>query len=171
MSKSCACNGENENCRHCHGSGIVPDRLGAALDEAVRRRIIEDSPSDDIKASPRPSWSLSNTSTTLPPDWAECPKGCGWMNNTREVERHAKNCAGVRVSPPQKMSAALITNPTAQEVNLESAKDSTRQNTIFAAPHDKNLDATKDLGYPAREQQGKYGSYPGCDDFSDESEP
>jgi hypothetical protein len=171
MSQSCVCNGENENCRHCHGSGIVPDRLGAALDEAVRRRTIEDSPSDDIKASPRPWWFPSNISSPLPPDWAECPKGCGWMNNIREVERHAKNCAGVRVSPPQKKSATPIANPTTEEVNLECAKDPTRQDTIFAAPHDKNLDATKNWGYPAREQQGKYGSHPGCDDFSDESEP
>ena len=170
MSQSCICNGENENCRHCQGSGIVPDRLGAALDEAARRRVIEDSPSDDIKTSPRPWWFPSNISTLLPPDWAECPKGCGWRTNIREVERHAKNCAGVRVGPPQKRSAAPIAIPTTQEVNLESAKDPSRENTIFAAPHDKNLDATKKWGYPAREQ-GKYGSHPGCDDFNDESEP
>jgi hypothetical protein len=93
------------------------------------------------------------------------------MNNIREVERHAKNCAGVRISPRQKKSATPIANAKTQEVNLESAKDPTRQDTIFAAPHDKNLDATKNWGYPAREQQGKYGSHPGCDDFNDESEP
>ena len=33
-----------------------------------------------------------------------------------------------------------------------------------------NLDATKNWGYPAREQ-GRYGSYPTHDNFGDESEP
>ena len=34
----------------------------------------------------------------------------------------------------------------------------------------KNIDATKNIGYPAREQ-GRYGSHPTHDDFDDESEP
>ncbi len=33
-----------------------------------------------------------------------------------------------------------------------------------------NLDATKNIGYPAREQ-GRYGSHPSHDGFDDESEP
>ncbi len=33
-----------------------------------------------------------------------------------------------------------------------------------------NLDATKGIGYPAREE-GRYGSYPSHDGFDDESEP
>ena len=33
-----------------------------------------------------------------------------------------------------------------------------------------NLDATKNCGYPAREE-GRYGSYPSHDGFDDESEP
>jgi hypothetical protein len=33
-----------------------------------------------------------------------------------------------------------------------------------------NLDATKGIGYPAREE-GHYGSYPGHDGFDDESKP
>jgi hypothetical protein len=33
-----------------------------------------------------------------------------------------------------------------------------------------NLDATKGIGYPARDD-GRYGSFPSHDDFDDESEP
>jgi hypothetical protein len=33
-----------------------------------------------------------------------------------------------------------------------------------------NLDATKNCGYPAREE-GRYGSYPSHDGFDDESKP
>lgn len=33
-----------------------------------------------------------------------------------------------------------------------------------------NLDATKDIGYPAREE-GRYGSHPAHDDFDDEAKP
>jgi hypothetical protein len=33
-----------------------------------------------------------------------------------------------------------------------------------------NLDATKGIGYPARDD-GRYGSYPSHDGFADESEP
>jgi hypothetical protein len=39
----------------------------------------------------------------------------------------------------------------------------------FEAPED-NLDATKGIGYPARERS-KYGSHPVHDGFDDESEP
>jgi hypothetical protein len=62
MSHSCVCGGENENCRYCGGSGIIADVLGSALDETVRRLAIENSPTEDIKASPRPWWFPSNIS-------------------------------------------------------------------------------------------------------------
>jgi len=35
---------------------------------------------------------------------------------------------------------------------------------------EENLDATKGIGYPARDD-GRYGSYPSHDGFDDESEP
>jgi hypothetical protein len=35
---------------------------------------------------------------------------------------------------------------------------------------DSKMDATRDIGYPARER-GPYGSHPGHDDFDDESGP
>jgi len=35
MSRSCVCDGNNENCRYCGGTGMLPDRLGAALGETL----------------------------------------------------------------------------------------------------------------------------------------
>jgi len=40
----------------------------------------------------------------------------------------------------------------------------------FAEKPLPNLDATKNMGYPAREDRGKYGSGASRDDFDDESE-
>lgn len=52
----------------------------------------------------------------------------------------------------------------------ESAKDVLRESTTFAAPRDKNLDATKLYAHSYREQ-GRFGSHPSHDGFGDESGP
>jgi hypothetical protein len=41
---------------------------------------------------------------------------------------------------------------------------------VVDSPGWDTLDATKNIGYPARES-GRYGSYPAHDGFDDESEP
>ncbi len=55
------------------------------------------------------------------------------------------------------------------ETDTESAR-STEGEEIEAPEWWNNLDATKGIGYPAREQ-GRYGSYPSHDGFDDESQP
>jgi hypothetical protein len=157
MSRSCICDGQNPSCRHCGGSGMMPDRLAVAFDETIRRITIENSQTEDIKASPRPWWFPSNIS--VPP----CPKGCGRWVDPQRVEEHLRNCTG-----PQKTKPIPASNPKPGEVG--SAKDPTRQDTSFVAPRDKNLDATKLYAHPYREQ-GRYGSHPSHDGFDDESTP
>lgn len=41
MSRSCVCEGSNENCRFCGGLGTVPDTLATALDGRVQRLATE----------------------------------------------------------------------------------------------------------------------------------
>ncbi len=160
MSLSCVCNGENESCRHCGGSGIIADDgLAAALDETVRRLAIEKSYTEDIEASPRPWWFPSNISTPA------CPKGCGRWVDPQKVEEHLRSCTG-----PQKTKPTHSSNSKPNEGPVTSAKDPTRQDTIFVAPRDRNLDATKLYAHPYREQ-GRYGSHPSHDPFDDESTP
>ena len=170
---TCVCNGENGNCRYCGGSGIMEDRLRPAFDETLRRRAIEESPTEDIKASPRPWWFPSNISVTPPPKWIKCPKGCGrWVDIQRE-QSHITNCTGVRATPAEKTKPTPPSNTKTEEARPEqvtSDKDPTRQDTTFVAGRDKNLDATKLYAHAYREQ-GKYGSHPSHDGFDDESEP
>jgi hypothetical protein len=142
MSHSCVCGGENENCRYCGGSGIVAERLGAALDDTLRRVTIENSPTEDIKAEHNrwPSW--SQISVPPPIRWAKCPKGCGRWVNIQKVERHVKNCAGVRISPPQKKSPIPLANPKPEGISFarpsttgtssvhQNAAPSRRQRTV-----------------------------------------
>ena len=121
MSRSCVCGGENENCRYCGGSGIVADRLGAALDDTLRRVAVENSPTEDIKAAPKRRSAQSNINLPPPIRWIKCPKGCGRWVNPQKVERHLKNCTGVRVAAPQKVKTAPTTdlNPKQEERQYE----------------------------------------------------
>lgn len=172
MSHSCICNGENENCRYCHGSGIMDDRLRPAFDDySVRRRAIEES---KAKASPRPWWwNPSYTSVLLPPE-IKCPKGCGRWVEVQEAHSHLTNCTGVRGALAQKTEhtpSSIAKAGDGRPAQVTSDRDPTRQHTDFLAPRDKNLDATKLYAHPCREQQGKYGSHPSHDGFDDESSP
>jgi len=56
------------------------------------------------------------------------------------------------------------------KVVVRSSKDVHRQATTLVAPRDKNLDATKLYAHSYREQ-GRFGSHPSHDGFSDESGP
>src|SRR6266403_2994943 len=123
MSHSCVCGGENESCRYCGGSGIIADALGSALDETVRRLAIENSPTEDIKASPRPWWFPSNIS-----EYVATPQT-------------------TKPAPPSNPKPERLT-PSARPA--ASAQDPTRQNTTLVAPRDKNLDATKLYAHPCR---------------------
>ena len=51
-----------------------------------------------------------------------------------------------------------------------SASDVLRESTTFAAPRDKNLDATNLYAHSYREH-GRFGSHPSHDGFDDESSP
>jgi hypothetical protein len=55
------------------------------------------------------------------------------------------------------------------ERNAEAALNPFPSNSTFFEPSQSNIDATKDIGYPARDYKSRYGSYPGHDGFDDES--
>lgn len=169
MSDSCVCDGVNQNCRYCGGSGIMEHRLGPAFDDySLRRRAIEET---RAKASPRPSWWFpSYSSAPLPPE-TKCPKGCGRWVESQKVQSHLANCTGVRVAPAQKSepTSSRIANE-AGAGQVTSDKDPTRQDTTLVAARDKNLDASKLYAHAYREH-GKYGSHPSHDGFGDESSP
>jgi hypothetical protein len=173
MSHSCICNGENENCRYCHGSGTMEDRLRPAFDETLRRRAIEESPTEDIKASPRPLWPIQAYDSVSVPFERRCPKGCGRWVEIHEVQSHLANCNGARVAPGLRAKHRPPDNAIAEETRsaqTTSDKDPVRQVTTLASPRDRNLDATKQYAHTCREQ-GKYGSHPSHDGFDDESGP
>lgn len=122
MSRSCVCGGENENCRYCGGSGIVADRLGTALNDALSRVTIENSPTEDIKAEHKRWPSRSQVSRSAPVRWVRCPKGCGrWVNilDGQKVEKHLRKCTGVRIAPPEKAPAPQ-SNPEVKEISFDS---------------------------------------------------
>jgi hypothetical protein len=52
----------------------------------------------------------------------------------------------------------------------ESLLNPYNSSSNFFESNAPNLDATKDMGYLAREERGKYGSRSGHDGFDDESE-
>ena len=123
MSHSCVCGGANENCRYCGGSGTIPDRLGSALDETLRRVGIENAPTDDIRLAPKRRSSLSRAKVLTRVKWVRCPKGCGrWVNilDTLKFARHLGKCTGVRVAPPKVAASTPSSVPKPEEINLQS---------------------------------------------------
>jgi len=62
----------------------------------------------------------------------------------------------------------LIHEQEADELRAESAFDTNLHARSISESRSPNLDATKDMCYPAREQ-GKYGSHAAHDAFDDES--
>jgi hypothetical protein len=80
MSRSCVCDGNNENCRFCCGTGVLPD-----LDRlwSVRRR---------------PIGKLARPPVNLIP----CPKGCGASLKPSNLSRHlTKAHPAAPVVPPK----------------------------------------------------------------------
>lgn len=89
---------------------------------------------------------------------------CWWANKTCY---HGKGGLALRVMGP-----AASHNQTEEPRNNRREERSARYKDVEAeieAPDWRNnLDASKDIGYPAREY-GLYGSYPAHDGFDDES--
>jgi len=73
---------------------------------------------------------------------------------------------GTKKSSPKPIRS-LGRNP---DVPPELMRYKPEDGEVESPPWANNLDATKNCGYPAREE-GRYGSYPSHDGFDDESEP
>jgi len=80
MSRSCVCEGSNENCRFCGGLGTVPDTLATTLDGRVQRLATEASSGTkkvrygliSHRVSPPRKVSSAPQSRIL----VSCPEGC-----------------------------------------------------------------------------------------------
>ena len=83
---------------------------------------------------------------------------CPMRNKTAPVGRQQQTLG--QVKKPTRSPMSFPAQSVRQKGELEVEQPSWRN----------NLDATKDRGYPAREE-GQYGSYPSHDGFDDESKP
>ena len=110
MSRSCVCGGTNENCRYCGGTGMIPDRLGAALDATLQRLQLENSPTEDIKFSPKRKSSQISIKPRPTIEWVQCPKGCGRWVNPRKLKRHLNRVHTTNPASSQ-MANASLTSP------------------------------------------------------------
>jgi hypothetical protein len=106
MSRSCVCGGSNENCRYCGGTGMLPDRLGAALDETLHRvadaqlntgsgKVRQKLVSHRLKGKPVTPRApdqrrIKRISVRPPANLVPCPQGCGAMVSARKLARHLR---------------------------------------------------------------------------------
>ncbi len=86
-----------------------------------------------------------------PDDKVRCPK-CPRTFLASHIEQHLKE----HETEEAERVAENFLNPYQSEA------------TFFEA-HPENIDATKNIGYPARDYKARYGTYPGHDGFDDES--
>ena len=128
MSRSCVCGGSNENCRFCGGSGMLPDRLGAALDETLHRMEEVQIHAGSGKVRPKLVSHRSKGKRVTPrvPDQPRtkrtpirqlancviCPQGCGAQLNPRRIERHLRKVHAIRTPSPHQMKNLAPTRPT-----------------------------------------------------------
>jgi hypothetical protein len=104
-------------------------------------------------------------------------KNCSLCNSqVREdrLQKHMSSRCAVRPNkPPVQVARASQRIKKSQHAAENSAPESVRQKGTIEVERPSwsdNLDATKNCGYPAREE-GRYGSYPSHDGFDDESKP
>ena len=91
------------------------------------------------------------------------PHGIAEVIQRLKTDRLGK--LGARVAAPKQSVKK------AQHSTGDASPDSARhEDKVKVERWWDNLDATKNRGYPAREE-GRYGSYPSHDGFDDESEP
>jgi hypothetical protein len=76
---------------------------------------VENSPTEDIKATPKRRSTPSHSNLPPPIRWVQCPKGCGRWINPQNVEKHIKKCSGIRVASPQKVKTIPTSGPNAQQ--------------------------------------------------------
>lgn len=86
MSRSCVCGGNNENCRFCYGSGVLPHNLGSSSKKSRQQVATKQTRVGAGKVRQQPE-RLSM------PTRIQCPKGCGrWLKlNMHKLQGHIKN--------------------------------------------------------------------------------
>jgi hypothetical protein len=183
--RDCTCGGANENCMFCFGTGIIvgpksiPSCTGApgslqrnraygrrsrplrpcpicgALVGRLQRHLNKahgkhDKPAPE--ANPLSVAGSANRSTRSLQDKVK-PR--------RQKRQQTKPHAGPVASPQQ---------PSRPEANPTAVRPEKLQNDVLQQKLSRALDATKNFAHNFREQ-GRYGSHPSHDDFSDEGNP
>src|SRR5271166_5115230 len=158
MSRPCVCGGSNETCCHCYGRGEIRDGFADAL--------VIHSQSPRKVGGGKKTWKelkmrLDVLIRMLERRQSRLPRQVAKLN-PREPDCHVRQLRPFTAVAPEP--------PSAGHDVLPSANDVLRESTTFAAPRDKNLDATKLYAHSYRET-GRFGSHPSHDGFDDESGP
>lgn len=158
----CSCNGKNENCCRCNGWGYyeprtieekersgIPklrshftSRFTINSEEPIKEHLIE-SKIEEWKRKRNQSLKICNTEAA------------------ENINKYYKYSVNVSVT------YEILSTTTKCYRRVEAP-------TIYSSPehynsNEKNLDASRGVGYVFREQ-GKFGSYPMHDDYSEDSE-
>ena len=171
--RSCVCGGSNENCRWCSGSGYIREGQGAP-----RGRVATSSRLGRASRSARPRKSCPVCGVLV----GRLQRHLNRVHNSSTAPAAQQN-APIEALPAQAQRAteAVPAGPVASTTKINKtlhragspSTESLRYKEgaeIEPPAWSNNLDATKNIGYPARES-GRYGSHPSHDAFDDESEP
>jgi hypothetical protein len=190
----CSCGGSNDNCARCYGRGFIDTTRGSP-DALPYTYVPPLMPQTRKKKKKKPgrTQNLSRSHDSLPPSSTRSPAvvtvgcpSCEFKGNPYDFARHFSLLHGSKKQVPMKMriyaSSKIVRQrerPRQQVKNSQlprstedASQKSVRQigNVQVEKPWGDKLDATKNCGYPAREE-GRYGSYPSHDGFDDESKP
>lgn len=172
--RPCSCGGSNENCVRCYGRGFIegghgtPDLLAYAYFPPVKYKTYR-----KMKCCPLCS-TLVREDRLQKHMSRRCPlRPGGPATGHAIVQTVHQVCAPNKPARQPEMPRQQFKKVQSKRFLQDSAHQSARQigNVHVEKPSwGDNLDATKNCGYPAREE-GRYGSYPSHDGFDDESKP
>lgn len=142
-----------------------PDHHWVLCPKGCGDRLRPDEVQDHLRRSHASASATDRTNREAPSSGSKlvfniCPECKARVRGDR-LNRHLKKVHKSRAVGARAVPKANI---------AESAKDVLRETTTFAAPSDKNLDATKLYAHSYRER-GRFGSHPSHDGFGDESGP
>lgn len=99
-----------------------------------------------------------------------CPK-CSVPVREVNLPRHIRKVHHTAYGTPGSGKKAKVPPGKSGRAQLfREASNSKKNNEVFQQRLERKMDATKNIGYPTREQ-GRYGSHPAHDAFDDESKP
>lgn len=173
MTRYCSCGGANASCYKCSGTGILPvstdDRPSRKLPHQTKQPksgwVICEHCASPVLEKNYPRHLTKIHSPGLKPVQASPSKATQPPVPRQPVQKLPLPPSVSRPAPETRIFQ-IQGDPRINPVKgLEQGRQSAQSNTDSA-----EVDTNKGLGYFRREA-GKFGSYPLCDDYSEESEP